>query len=164
MQLTCITELPCPHQKDMDGIGYCMKNEGDCEYQMLDTRRKKENMDSETRYCYSWDGERYFGDYATEEEALKDAKSEALHEEVYIGTCTEPELRWHCIGETLIDQIEDNLYDDVGEIAKSFEVSAEDKEELERRLNSVIEGWLKDRNIKPDCYQVFDGHRVTLED
>ncbi len=35
MSLGCITELPCPCRKDIDGTEHCMKNEGDCEYQLL---------------------------------------------------------------------------------------------------------------------------------
>ncbi len=36
MNLGCITELPCACRKEKDGIGYCIKAEGDCEYQILD--------------------------------------------------------------------------------------------------------------------------------
>lgn len=36
MILGCMTELPCPQRKDRNGTGYCMKAEGDCEYQILD--------------------------------------------------------------------------------------------------------------------------------
>ena len=121
-------------------------------------------MGDKVRYCYSWDGEDYFGDYATEKEALEDARSETLHEEVYIGTCVEPELTWSCIEETVIEQIEDNLYEDVGEHAENFEVSDEDEKDLKTRLDTAIKSWIKDRNIRPGCYQVFDGHRVSIEE
>ncbi len=30
-----MTELPCPHRKDIDGVCCCMQEEGSCEYQML---------------------------------------------------------------------------------------------------------------------------------
>lgn len=33
MILGCMTELPCPCRRDFDG--HCMKEEGDCEYQVL---------------------------------------------------------------------------------------------------------------------------------
>lgn len=36
MNLGCMTEVPCPCRKEMDGIEYCIKAEGDCEYQILD--------------------------------------------------------------------------------------------------------------------------------
>ena len=36
MILGCMTELPCPFRNDIDGIGHCIKSEGDCEYQLLE--------------------------------------------------------------------------------------------------------------------------------
>ena len=36
MNLGCMTELPCSCRKNIDGIGYCVKNEGECEYQILE--------------------------------------------------------------------------------------------------------------------------------
>lgn len=35
--LGCMTELPCPQRKDRNGTEYCMKAEGDCEYQILNS-------------------------------------------------------------------------------------------------------------------------------
>ena len=44
MILGCMTELPCPYQKDFEGIEHCMKEEGNCEYQILKSEdKKKEN-------------------------------------------------------------------------------------------------------------------------
>ena len=34
MILGCMTELPCPFRNDIDGVGHCIKSEGDCEYQL----------------------------------------------------------------------------------------------------------------------------------
>ena len=119
--------------------------------------------DDEVRYCYSLDGERYYGSYATRAEALEDARSDAsFHGEAYIGVCSEPELRWSCIEETVTEQITENLYDDVGEIADCFEVGAADETELKKRLDAAIAGWIRDRNIKPGCYQVFEAQRVSI--
>ncbi len=36
LNLGCMTELPCACRKEKDGTGYCIKAEGDCEYQILD--------------------------------------------------------------------------------------------------------------------------------
>ena len=41
MILGCMTELPCPYQKDFDGVEHCLKEEGNCEYQMLNNEDKK---------------------------------------------------------------------------------------------------------------------------
>ena len=40
MILGCMTELPCLYQKDFDGMGHCIKEEGNCEYQMLNSDRQ----------------------------------------------------------------------------------------------------------------------------
>lgn len=119
-------------------------------------------MENEMRYCYSWDGEDYIGYYATEKEALEVARFEAANEEVYIGVCTEQELRWSSMTETIIERIEENLYDDVGEDAERFYVSAEDEKDLQMRLDNAVKSWIKDRNIRSGCYQVTDAHRVLI--
>ncbi len=36
MALGCMIEVPCPHRKDLNGVEHCMKEEGDCEYQVLE--------------------------------------------------------------------------------------------------------------------------------
>ena len=42
MILGCMTELPCPYQKKIfDGVEHCLKEEGNCEYQMLNSEDKK---------------------------------------------------------------------------------------------------------------------------
>lgn len=35
MKLICAMDCPCPHQKNLDGSDECVKNEGDCEYQIM---------------------------------------------------------------------------------------------------------------------------------
>lgn len=41
MILGCMTELPCTCRRDFDGVERCMKEEGDCEYQILKSEYKK---------------------------------------------------------------------------------------------------------------------------
>ncbi len=41
MILGCMTELPCPYQKDFEGAEHCMKEEGNCEYQILNSEDDK---------------------------------------------------------------------------------------------------------------------------
>ena len=49
MILGCMTELPCPYQKDFDGMGNCIKEEGNCEYQILNSEDKKQDQDLQRR-------------------------------------------------------------------------------------------------------------------
>lgn len=115
------------------------------------------------KYCYSWNDENYNGSFDTEREAIADAKIDRPYAEyVYIGTCTEPTLRWHSNEERIIESIIDNLSEDVGEAADNFEVSTADELELARMIDEVVATWIEQQGIKPSCYMVLDGHRVTL--
>lgn len=115
------------------------------------------------KYCYSWDDERYQGKYDTEEKALDAAKRDKPEEdEVYIGTCTEPEFKWRSCEEDIIESIEENLFDDVGEAAENFEVSRENEIELAKMIDETVMRWIEKNNITPDCYSVLDGHLVSI--
>lgn len=114
-------------------------------------------------FCYSWYGEMYYGQYESEQEALNEAKKERKDaKQVYIGTCTEPILRWSSNEEDIIESISENLGEDVGEAAENFEITIEQERELARMIDETVEAWIKQEKIKPSCYQVLDGHIVAL--
>lgn len=117
-----------------------------------------------SKYCYSRDGEIYFGEFDTEEEAIEEAKeSYPDDEDVYIGTCTEPILRWVSHENQIIDSIIDNLSEDCGEFAENFDVSEEQEIKLGKMIDETVKAWIEQENIKPNCYQVLDGHIVSLK-
>lgn len=116
-----------------------------------------------SKYCHSRDGEIYFGEFDAEEEAIKDAKGAYPDaEEVYIGTCTKPTLRWISNEDQIIESIKDNLGEDVGESAENFEVTPEQEVELGRMIDETVKVWIAQEKIEPQCYQVLDGHIVSL--
>lgn len=116
-----------------------------------------------SKYCYSNDGEIYYGEFDTEKEAIEDAKgSYPENNEIYIGTVTEAVLRWNSNEEEIISSIIDNLYDDVGESAENFEVSLDQELELARMIDETVKKWIEKEKIEPSCYQVLDGHIVSL--
>lgn len=116
-----------------------------------------------SKYCHSNDGEIYYGEFDTEKEAIEDAKgSYPGNNEVYIGTATEPVLRWSSNEEEIISSIIDNLHDDVGEFAENFEVSSDQELELARMIDETVKKWIEKEKIEPSCYQVLDGHVVSL--
>lgn len=116
------------------------------------------------RYCWSYDGERYIGDYKTEQEAIEDAKEcvEDTCEKVYVGTCEVPNLYWCDIAEDIIQSIYDNLYEECGEVSESFEITREQEQELANRIDKCVEQWIKDMKIKPNCWTVVNEHLVKL--
>ncbi len=114
-------------------------------------------------YCYSWNEENYYGSYDTEKEAIEEAKEERPEATyVFIGTCTEPTLKWNSYEEYIIESISENLGEDVGEAAENFEVDSEDEIELARMIDKTVKTWIAQNKIKPSCYMVLDGHRVEL--
>ena len=116
-------------------------------------------------YCYSFDGERYYGEFESEDEAIKAAKrDDPDRNNVYIGTATEPVLRWNSNEEQIIESIMDNLADDVGEWAENFDVSSEDELALAKMIDEAVEAWINQNKIHPNCYQVLDDHEVSLKD
>ena len=117
-----------------------------------------------SKYCHSRDGEFYWGEFDTEEEAIEDAeRSYPNDENVYIGTCIKPTLRWISNEEQIVDSIIENLSEDVGEVAENFEVASEQEVKLGRMIDETVEAWIAQENIKPNCYQVLDGHIVSLK-
>lgn len=117
-----------------------------------------------SKYCHSRDGEFYCGEFDTEEEAMEDARGSYPDlEEIYIGTCTEPTLRWISNEDQIIESIKENLGEDVGEVAENFEVTSEQEVKLGRMIDETVKAWIAQENIKPNCYQVLDGHIVSLK-
>lgn len=119
--------------------------------------------DAAQPYCHSNDGEFYHGEFETEQEAIADAKESYPGEsEVYIGTCTKPVLRWYSNEEEIVESIIENLSEDVGEVAESFEVSQDQERELAKMIDETVKTWIEKEKIEPPCYQVMDVHMVSV--
>lgn len=116
-----------------------------------------------SKYAYSFDGEQYHGDYNSREDAIKegieDAKSTGPYGEkphtLYTGECFEPPITWCDMGENYVESMQENL-DEYGEWAELFDgqVTNEDIEDLDKRLNVAVAEWIKDRNIKPGFFNI----------
>ena len=115
------------------------------------------------KYCFSWDGDYYYGEFDSEQEAINEARHERPDEKyLYIGTCTKPVLKWNSYEEEIIESIAENLRDEVGEAAENFEVDIQDELELARMIDDTVKAWIEKRKIKPGCYKVLDGHLVNV--
>lgn len=129
----------------------------------LNAAKNSEAMITE-EYCYSWDGEHYYGEYDSEQEAINEARAEKQDAKyVYIGTCTKPDLRWQSNEEQIIESIAENLSEDVGEAAENFYVDTQDELELARMIDDTVKTWIEQNKIEPGCYAVFDGHMVSIK-
>ena len=115
------------------------------------------------KYCYSFDDERYQGEFDSEQDAINEARVNYPDKEyVYIGTCVKPELRWRSNEEQVIESIRDNLFDEVGEWAENFEVSTQNELDLALMIDETVKAWIEKNKIDPCCYLVLDGHEVPL--
>lgn len=123
-------------------------------------------------YAYSFDGENYHGCCDSREDAIKegieDAKSTGPYGEkphtLYTGECFEPPITWDDMGERYVESMQENL-DEYGEWAELFDgqVTNEDIEELDIRLNAAVEGWIKDRKIKPGFFNIKPATVETMD-
>ena len=117
-----------------------------------------------TKYCWSSDGEFYYGKCDNEQEAIKEAKAslDDTYDEIYIGTCETPTLSWYSNEERIIESIYENLYEECGEVSESFDITTEQELELAKRIDKCVERWIKDMKIKPNCWKVVNEHLVKL--
>lgn len=120
------------------------------------------------RYCWSDDGEYYMGSFDTEQEAIEDAKKcidnlyERHIEHIYIGTFEIPTLEWCSNEERIIESMYELLNDECGESSENFEITREQEKELAKRIDQCVAQWIKDMNIKPNCYTIKNIHLVDL--
>ena len=124
------------------------------------------------QWAYSFNGEDYYGECNSREDAIKegieDAKSTGPYSEkphtLYTGKCYEPPITWSNMGEDYIESMQENL-NEYGEWAELFDgqVTNEDIEELDKRLNAAVEGWIKDRKITPGFYNIEPATVETMD-
>ncbi len=117
------------------------------------------------KYCYSLNGESFYGEYETKEGAVEQGKEEALEEgqnEIFIGICEEyiPSISaWQ-----VIDSIQEDAYDKLGEFSQGYldDVSNEHREELQDKLNQVLSKWIEEHNYIPDFWSVKNVEKITI--
>ncbi len=107
-------------------------------------------------FSYSFDEERFDGDYATREEALAEAVAEGSDRPcIWVGENvppTQPEYRWHA--EDWLEYV--SCQDDYsGEWAEGWDDSTkEQRAELEDQVRQVMADWLDKHKLRPRHYTV----------
>lgn len=97
------------------------------------------------------------------EEGMKAAKEDGL-ESFRIG-------RKECCGmatidvSTVIEQAQEQLYDEVGEVAETYleNVTKEQEKELEEALNEVFHNWHKKHKLFPSCYKILNDEVIEVK-
>ena len=112
-------------------------------------------------WSISTNGENFFDDYSSREEAIEAVKEE--YEEGYVGRCVRLEFE-----EIDIDYDEtgyylgENLYDEVGDAAENWEMTYEQEKELSAILAKAVINYINEHNLQPTCYKVVDIEEVEV--
>lgn len=109
-------------------------------------------------YAYSYDNERYFGEYDSVEDALRDAYHDCWSERcptVYIGECYR-DYEPHFSAEYLLELLEQDAYDNCGECVEDWlwGVPREAVNELDVSINNIIKTWLSKHGYEPTWFSV----------
>lgn len=118
-------------------------------------------MRNEGKWVYSLNEELFqSGYYNTKEECIEAAKEELPDMTIFIGQCETPEFDWNICAEDYIEDIANDLYDQVGEVADCFEVSDNQEKALDEMLKETVEKWIATYNIQPCCYKVVNIEKI----
>ena len=114
-----------------------------------DSKRKGVSYMSYFAYSYD-DGDNWEGTYGTEDDAYGAAVFESADKgrrPFLISLFREMELTWNTTAEDIIREIEENLDDEIGDVGSFDIASGDDEKDLDNRLNSCINKWIRERKI-----------------
>lgn len=112
------------------------------------------------RWAYSPYGERYYGDFATKEEAIEEYKNEYPdYEDGYVGECIKYEFTesdCDTFADNILEIMDETLGDICGEYSEDWlqSISREQEEELNQILSVEIIKWINKHNLHPTNYMI----------
>lgn len=122
------------------------------------------------KYAYSFDNDRYYGQYSSIREALYLAKEDIQYNEelrdvktVYIGRVYKFEPYVDAI--RVIELVQDDAMDEADDAARFYldDVKKEDYQKLEAMLTETFKEWAKETGNEPDFNTVQDVEEYELE-
>ena len=114
------------------------------------------------KWCVSTDGERFYDEFNTKEEAIEFVREEYV--EGYIGESVAIEFTADDFNWDADYELGDLLYEEVGDAADSWHLSQEDEIELMRRMGKVMVEFLNERNLQPECFKVINIEQVARKE
>ena len=107
------------------------------------------------------------GVYDTKEEAIEEGKKDAIEngrQSFKVGII-EDAPNFGIDVDSVIEQIQENMYNEMGEVAEDYldDVTKDDTLELEKRLNEVFYKWQEEHNYKPSFYKVISEEVIEVE-
>ncbi|WP_243156126.1 hypothetical protein [Clostridium sp. C2-6-12] len=96
------------------------------------------------------------------EEGMKAAKEDGL-ESFRIGRQEYCSMA-HIDAGTVIENAQEQLYDEVGEVSETYleDVTDEQQKELEEALNNVFHDWHKKHKLFPNCYRILNDEVIEV--
>ena len=107
------------------------------------------------------------GVYDTKEKAIEEGKKDAIEngrQSFKVGII-EDAPNFGIDVDSVIEQIQENMYNEMGEVAEDYldDVTKDDTLELEKRLNEVFYKWQEEHNYKPSFYKVISEEVIEVE-
>jgi len=96
------------------------------------------------------------------EEGMKVAKEEGLRS-FWVGKQESCGMATIDV-DTIIENAQEQLYDEVGEVSETYleDVTEEQENELEEALNEVFYNWHKKHKLFPNCYKVISIEQIEV--
>lgn len=110
------------------------------------------------KFAYSLDGEMYFGEYDSVDEALKEASFDGWDKEcptIWVAECYR-DYKPSVSACWFLEDLQEDGYEDGGEWAESWlwGVTKEEQEDLQKSLDEVVDAWLKKYHYEPTWFKV----------
>ena len=104
--------------------------------------------------------------FETKEEAIKEGIKEAKEfksKQIYIGEAVQDAIPVIDVDE-VIDNIVNDMYEAYGEVTEGYldDVKSEQAIDLEKKLNAVLQDWLKNNNLEPNFYHIVGIEKIEV--
>lgn len=112
-----------------------------------------------------WNGE----EFDTREEAIIEGKKEIEEEGLpndsfEIGQIAEVFVSGVDV-DYILENVAENTTDEVGEVGEDYldDVTKEDRDELEEKLNEVLFKWIKEHKYEPNFFKIENTEKIELD-
>ena len=104
--------------------------------------------------------------YKTKDEAIKKGIEQAKEcnaKEVLIGKAVQDAIPVIDV-EVILDNIVNDMYEVYGELSDGYldNVKSEQAIDLEKKLNAVLQDWLKNNNLEPNFYHIIEVEKLEV--
>jgi hypothetical protein len=122
---------------------------------------------SEGKWCYSFNGENFEGDFDTEEQAIAEAiwyykDDEKDQDFIWVGQTQAISVGVNV--DSLLENLGEEAYEQAGEYAEDYltNVKIEHQKVLEEKLNSVLATWMKEFKYEPNFWTVKNVEKIDV--